>query len=131
MRARAYVAEQLMPHLPIVDPKRPQPGQWRYYDYLVDPDVLDRLSLVVAATGVERLRDAPMGAYDHTVTITLVSPNADFEQAEDELEPALDDLITAIEDHLQLPWEPATKVLYRDRYLAWEVPVRVITSREA
>lgn len=121
MRARAFIEERVRPQLP---------KGWRYFDYPIDPDILDGPALVVATSGIERLAQAPMGSYDQTVTLTLVSANADFEQAEDELEDTLGTLIGLIEDHLQLPWEPASKVLYRERYLAWEVPVRVVTSRE-
>lgn len=101
---------------------------WRVVSTEVGLDNLDRLTIRVSVQSVKRAEAAPMGAYDTTLLLTVVSPNSDFTQAEVELEDALDDLIPVIEDNFGTAWEEATKVLHEDR-LAWDIPLHIITSR--
>lgn len=119
--ARIHVAEIMREAFPA----------WRVIDNYERPDVLDRLTLLVSVTEIARERSAPIGAYDSTVTLTLVSPIAvNHPAAAAELEDALPDLLDAIETHLGSAWEPAKFGAYNDTYIAWEVPVHVILTRE-
>lgn len=119
--AREFVASTLREQFP----------EWRVIDNHATPDALDRITCFVAVTSIARLADAPMGAYDTTVTITLASPKADnVAAAEDDLEEALEALVLCIEDHFGTAWEETNKVTYLNTYLAWDVPVHVITSRK-
>ena len=119
--ARKFVADTLREQFP----------KWRVIDNHATVDALDRITVFVAVTAVGRSDAAPMGAYDTTVTLTLASPKADnVSAAEDELEDALEALVLVIEDHFGTAWDEATKVTFQNTYLAWDVPVHVITSRK-
>ena len=120
--AREFVTAKLTEHLP---------KNWRVIGHEANPDTLDRLTVLVSVTAVQREESAPMGAYDTTVTLTVVSPIQDnLAAAESELEDALETVVFVIEDNFGTAWDPASKVSYADRYLAWDVPVHVTTSRK-
>lgn len=120
--AREFVAKTLREHLP---------ADWRIVDRAAAPvERVDRITVLVQTNAVRRAEQAPIGAYDTTVLLTLVHPNTDPAQAEPLLEDALEVLVLAIEDHLQTAWDEATKGLYQDTaHLAYGVPLHVITSR--
>lgn len=118
--AREVVAGVLREHLPT----------WRILDDESNPDTLDRTTVLVSITGVARHPQAPMGAWETTVQVTLASPKfANLDAAERDLERDLGDLLAVIEQHLA-PWEPATKALYAGRYLCWDIPIRIATTRK-
>lgn len=125
MRARTYVADTLRAALP---------KTWRVVDSETTLDRLSSITVRVSNQRIKRLDAAPAGAYDTTLMVTLISPNADFAKAEGELEDALDVLVEAIEDQFGTAWDEASKVLHGPDggpyNLAWDVPLHVYLSRE-
>lgn len=119
--AREFVKAALTEHLP---------SAWRVVTTEDGLDRLDRLTVKVTNQNVRRSDAAPMGAYDNTVLLTLISPNSDFAKAEGELEDALEVLIEVVEEHFGTAWEEASKVQYTDSYMAWDIPLHIITSRK-
>lgn len=106
------------------------PRSWRIIDWQTEVDQLDSLTLVLSVSRMRRAAEAPMGAYDVTVTVTLVSPQSDnLRRAEGELEDALGELVPIIEDAFGMGWDEASKSLYAEKYLAWDIPVHYIASR--
>lgn len=107
--------------------------QWKVLADEAKPDVLDRITVRIFNQRVRRAPDAPMGSYEHTVNIRLVSHVTDVTIAETDLEAALDSLLEVIERHLAplgALWDEAEKVIDSDtQTLAWDIPVRLITSR--
>ena len=118
--AREFAKATLTEHLP---------STWRVVSTEVGLDHLDRLTVRVSNQAVKRAEAAPMGAYDSTLLLVLISPNSDLSQAETELEDALEVLIEVIEDHFGTAWDEASKVLYADDRMAWQIPLHVLTSR--
>lgn len=120
--AREHVAKVLAEHVP---------AKWRVLSNENGTDVLDRLTVRVNNQRVRREPSAPMGSYDHTLNVRIVSHLTDQARAERDLEDALPELLQVIEDHLGAAWDEAEKVLDPDtQTLAWDVPVHVITTRE-
>lgn len=120
--ARLYVANTIREHAP---------KGWSVVDTLENLDALKSVTVVVSVSRIARAAEAPMGAYDTTALVSLVSPITDnLERAELELEEHIGELLTILERKLGIAWEPAELRLFRDRNLTWDIPVHVITSRE-
>lgn len=74
------------------------------------------------------LPEAPAGANLATFTVTIVTPHTDPEQAEDDLDDLVGDLLTALDKLEVLDWSEARKVLWDDRHLAYDVTVTAVTE---
>lgn len=120
--ARAFIAETIREHAP---------KAWRVVASHEELGTLDRITVVVSVSRIARAAEAPMGAYDTTALVSLVSPiEGNHDKAEAQLEEAIGDLLVILERKLGTAWEPAELRIFRDRNLAWDIPVHVITSRE-
>ena len=73
------------------------PKAWRFVPYQTTLDTLDRLTVMVKQSGVKRYDPAP-GAYRlHEFTVSLISSKIDPQQAEDDLDQAVETFLDALE----------------------------------
>lgn len=92
-------------------------------------DNLDRKVVQISLMEFSRLPEAPQGAHKATFTVTVVTPITTPQRAEDELDALVGDLVNAIDGIDWLSWESARKVIYNDRYLAYDVTVYAVTQK--
>lgn len=92
-------------------------------------DTLDRKVVQISLMELSRLPEAPLGKHRATFTVTVVTPLTTPQRAEDELDALVGDLVQAIDGIDWLSWESARKVLYSDRYLAYDVTVFAVAEK--
>lgn len=117
--ARAYIKAQLRPLLP---------ARWQYLDHeaAAAGDVV-RVRVTVREITASDTGDA--GAHRVTVHVTVTVPGDSLEQAEDDLDDAMDLFLFAL-DRTGLPWSRATKGRFADegRRLGYEFDITDIRT---
>ncbi len=107
------------------------PAEWHVIPEQRFPETISRTTVVLQHTRIERLPEAPLGHLRHTVTLTVADPHTDIAAAEDGLDDALTDLLSAIDAHSTIAWTEAEKVVHAERYVAWNLTLTVITGKPA
>ena len=116
---RAFILEQLA-----------LPDEWRQIPEQHVPEVIDRETVVVKHTRIEKLPEAPVGHLRHEVILAVFIPNRDLARAEDRLDEAVLELLQAIDGHAQINWREAEKVVSSgNQYPGWELSLTVITQQ--
>lgn len=106
------------------------PSDWRQIEEQRLPEVIDRETVIVKHTRIERLPDAPIGHLDNEVILAVFVPNRDLARAEDRLDNAIVELLAAIDAHPKIGWREAEKVVTPgQQYPGWELTLRVITEK--
>ena len=116
---RDYLATELTPLLP---------ASWRIIPEQRMPQTLDTITVVLKHRRIERLAEAPVGNLRNEVVLTVVDPHEDWATAEDALDDAVNDVLTALDGHSQINWTLAEKVAVSDTYIGWDLTLTVITS---
>lgn len=93
-------------------------------------DVIDRPTFVIRSRTIARAPQAPTSHRLVGVMGSLVSPHADLDKAQDQL----DDLVDAVLDHLHtvpltMPGE-ATSAGWTDSRLAFDIPITILAKKE-
>lgn len=119
---RTWLEGQLKPVLP---------ASWRIIPNQRIPETIDRITVMLSFTRIERLPEAPIGSLKNYVTITVADPHQDLVKAENALDDAVNELCTALDGLSdQLLWTGASKVLVKDLYWGWDITVEIITEKE-
>jgi len=106
------------------------PADWTVIPEARFPDTLTKTTVVLQHTRIERLPEGPLGALRNTVTLTVADPRTDVAAAEDALDDALVRLIGSLDRHSWLSWTEAEKVVHAERYVAWNLTLTALTSRD-
>lgn len=118
---RAYVLDEIA-----------VPADWRIVPEQRMPAVLERETVIVKHSGVERLPEAPIGHLLHDVVLAVFVPNQDLGRAEDRLDDAITEIMTELDGHRNINWRRATKVVDpTGRYPGWEIELTVPTEKDA
>lgn len=106
------------------------PEGWRQIDEQRVPDVIDRETVIVKHSRVEKLPEAPIGHLRHEAILGVFVPNRDLARAENRLDEAVTELLAVIDGHPQINWSSAEKVVTPgNQYPGWEINLTVITSK--
>lgn len=116
---RKQLADQLAPHLPGA---KFVPVS-RSLDSISDPVVM------ISLRELDRLPEAPIGCHQARFVVTVITPLKTPQRAEDDLDTLVADLVTGIDSIDSLRWESATKVVYNDSHLAYDVTVYAVTEK--
>lgn len=117
---REYLKAELAP---LLDPA------WRLVPYQRMPNTIDATTVVVKTAAFEPHPAAPIGSIGNELTVTVAAPFTDREQAEDELDVAVLELVAQLDALLRVQWTGARKVLAGD-FLAWDVTIQLRTDKE-
>lgn len=115
---RAYLVEQL-----------DLPTEWSVIPEQRFPETIAKPTVVLQHTRIERLPEAPMGNIRHTVVLSVLDPHTDIAAAEDALDDAVTELLSAIDAHSTIAWTEAEKTTHRETFPAWNLTLTVITSK--
>lgn len=119
--AREQLAAVLAPLLPT---------DWKLIPYQDSVDTLSDVTVMLKLASVEKHPSAPLGAYLARFTITVVDPSQDPQKAEDRLDDELLALLAALDSLNNSLWSTAEKVLFQDRYLAYDIAMQVVTRKD-
>jgi len=112
------------------------PGTWRFIPNQELPKTISKITAVLKLGRIEPLPEAPAGSTRSSVTLTVVSPHQSDIKAEIDLDDAITEVITALDEHAWIGWSLCEKVGVgvgvgeAPKYLGWDVTLTVITSKE-
>jgi len=92
------------------------------------PDNITGITLAVTVANVEHNPQLPMKCRDWTLNVLVLSPLQDPEQADLELEDALDQVLDAVDAAQPLRWTTSERVVLDEKYNAHRISV-VITMQ--
>ncbi|MBN9141086.1 hypothetical protein [uncultured Microbacterium sp.] len=116
---RAAVRGWLLPLLP---------SGWDIKPGLYTPTTLAKPTLFLEYSAIEPLPEAPLGHVRCSFELTLTTELTDPAKGEEWVDPAVVDLVLAIDAHPQLAWSRAEKRVIKDTYLAWTLTVSVLAN---
>jgi hypothetical protein len=120
--SRQQLVAALKPHLP---PK------WKLVEYSRNLDVLDRPTVMVHASKIERAPQAPLSAYLTTCTVSVFDPQDDPARAQGSLDDEVLELIAALDQIGFINWTEAEATqLRQDGPLGWDITLEVLTKKE-
>jgi len=119
---RSYLEAELKPLLPTT---------WRIIPNQRIPETIDRVTVALKVDRIEKLPEAPLGNLRNTVILTVADPHKDQVRAENALDDAVLNVLTALDGHSNIDWTLAQKVLATETYLGWDITLTVITSKES
>lgn len=106
------------------------PTRWRF---VADESTIDRLTvpaLLLSQRVIRRTPAAPIGAHTVEFLLTVIDPTADLAKAETELDDELDTVLHILDATLGLVWKDATKKVWKERHLAYDVTLEVTSRKE-
>ncbi len=121
VNVRDYLKTELTPLLP---------AGWTIIPNQKMPETITKITVVLKHLTIEPSPANPIGSLNNHVTITVADPHTDQVRAENALDDAVVELLTALDGHSRIVWRPANKVLVNDTYLGWDIPVEVLTQKE-
>ncbi len=104
------------------------PEGWDIKPGLSMPTTLSQPTMYLEYGRIEPLPEAPIGHVRCTFELTLTASLSDLTKGEDWADDAVIDLVLALDAHPTIAWAPAEKVVVKETYLAWKIPVSVIAS---
>ncbi len=116
---RQWLVEQLTPLLP----------GYRLVPWDNVPTVSDR-TVIFYRSRVAQSPEAPLGSFDHSITLYVATPKTVGEAALDDLDDALDDVLLALLKVTGVTWSDATYKVLGDPAVqpAFEISVTVRTQ---
>lgn len=93
-------------------------------------DVLTGVTIMLKQSRIEKSPVAPMSKLLTTFTLTVITPQTDTVKAEDELDEQVGLVCLALDSLTWLKWTDATKVLFNDSNLAYDITVEVTSTKE-
>jgi hypothetical protein len=116
--ARKQLGESLKPALPEFA-VFPAPGGL---------DEITKPTLHLMRTRVEKLPQAPAGAYSHSFDLWVIAPQ---HASEDRLDELLDDVLEALDETSRTLWTDATRDSYSDTNPAYRITLTTTSKRKA
>lgn len=104
------------------------PKSWHFVGYEDAVDDVDRITVVLKLQEVQRMPEAPLGAYLTSWIVTVTDPHTDPAKADPSLFDAVIDLLDDLDDLSWLRWTSAKKVLDNDRY-AYDITIQTSTTK--
>lgn len=118
--ARTYVLEAL-----------DLPQSWKVVEEQRIPAAIERETVIVKHSRVEKLDAAPIGNLQHEVILAVFVPNRDLAKAEARLDKAVTELLGTLDGHQTINWQSAEKVVTPDgQFPGWELSLTVITEKK-
>ncbi|TFC94572.1 hypothetical protein E3T28_14820 [Cryobacterium sinapicolor] len=105
------------------------PKTWKIVAYQDGLDTLDKVTLMLKQSAIEKAPAAPQGAHIVSYVLTLIDPALDAQKAEIALDASVDDLLFKLDGIQWLTWSRAEKVQFSDTNMAYDVTVEVITRK--
>lgn len=105
------------------------PAGWRFIPAQTIPSTITTTTVILKHLRMEPLPEAPVGHVTNTVILTVADPHTTVETAEEALDTAVVELLTALDGHSSITWSAADKVSV-DGWLGWDITLTVITSRK-
>lgn len=107
------------------------PDDWRIIPEQRVPEVIERVTVILKLLELVRLPEAPMSHLANSFTVTIASPYVvEQGKAEDQLDDAVRELITALDQMLTVSWSLARKVLVNEKNLGWDITLTMTTKKE-
>lgn len=107
------------------------PAGWRIKPNQVDPNTIDRVTVIFKFTEFVALSEAPVGHLQCEVVLTIIDPQSDLVKAENSLDDAVLELVTALDFAKGLRWTRAAKVLAYEKYLGWDITTQIISRKKS
>ena len=120
MTARAQLAAAIAPLLPT---------DWQLIPYQDSLDTLSSVVVMLKLENIEKGPTAPIGSYLTNFTVTIADPSTDPEKAEDRLDGDVISLLAALDAINFTLWRTATKVMFNNNNLAYDIAVSVVTNK--
>lgn len=120
--ARQYFTNEIQPLLS---------AEWSVRPYVDSLDNLDRLTVLLKITELEKATGVPSGSYLTTADVILIAPQAgNIVASEDALDEALLELLPAL-DSAHVRWTKASKATFTDlQALGYSIAVQFVTSAD-
>lgn len=93
-------------------------------------DVFTKPVVMLKQDRIEHAPTAPLAAHLVSFIVTVADPNSDPAAAEDDLDAEVSELLLALGAIDYLNWTEAQKVLFQDRYLAYDITLQAITRKD-
>lgn len=107
------------------------PGSWELVPTQRTVDTLSHPIVQLSQISIRRDPNAPQSsALLTTFTLTVVDPLTDPERAEDNLDDEVLTLIFALDGLGWLRWTDATKVIWQDSHLAYDITIETLTRQD-
>lgn len=107
------------------------PTGWVWINEQRVPDAISKTTMITKHSRIEPLDDAGPGSLRHEVLLSVFVPQTKVKTAEDTLDDAVTDLITALDGHDQIRFVTAEKVISpNEQYFGWDITLSVITTPE-
>lgn len=107
------------------------PAEWEIIPEQRVPEKLEKTTVIIKLTAFERLPAAPMGSLSNEFTVTVASKHmTDQGKAEDAVDDAVLELVTAIDELVTVAWSGAKKVLVAGKYIGWDIDLTMTTKKE-
>ena len=116
---RGALAEHLVPLLP---------AGWKFIPNQRVPETLNQITVVLKYVSLERLQEAPKRHLSNRLILTIATPLGDTALAENELDDAVIELTSALDENNRITWTKADKVLVNDRYLGWDISLTMTSQ---
>ena len=120
--ARQFFSDNISPLLP---------ETWRIEPYVDSLDILDRMTVLLKITDLEKATGVPNGSYLTTADVILIAPQAgNIVASEDALDEALLELLPVL-DSTHIRWTKASKATFTDlQALGYSIAVQFVTSAD-
>lgn len=105
------------------------PKTWRIVPGWHTFDPTGKTTVVIKQGVVSRTPAAPIGIRTIEFTLTLMSRYTSVEQAEDDLDARLAELLAAL-DSMGIKWSTATPVSVDEKYLGYDIAAEINTKKE-
>lgn len=105
------------------------PRKWQIIPYSRNVDTLSTTMVMLKQQKIEPHPAAPLAMHTIGFTVTVVTALTDTAASEDELDDSVVALCHAL-DEIGVAWEDATKVLFDDTHLAYDISVQITSSKE-
>ncbi len=106
------------------------PSDWRIVRSQQSLDRLQKPVVILKQNRIEKNPAAPQGMHEIFFVVTVVSPLENPTKAEDQLDGSTNALIHAIDESASLSWTSAEKVLFNEKYLAYDLNVQLVSKKE-
>jgi hypothetical protein len=90
-------------------------------------DTVTEPTAFLTRTAVTKLAAAPLGFYENEMTLTVISPNPDSEDALDDL---LDEFLEALDEVANVRWSNAQRAVYGSSNPAYQITITVHSNRK-
>ncbi|GAB3608589.1 hypothetical protein GCM10027414_07140 [Humibacter ginsengiterrae] len=120
--ARQYFIDEITPLLPT---------DWRVDPFVDTLDNMDRMTVLLKITDLEKAIGVPNGSYLTTADVILIAPQSgNIVTSEDALDEALLTLLPAL-DSAHVRWTKASKATFTDlQALGYSIAVQFVTSAD-